>query len=598
MQLHHIDLDRLSVSAANMRGKVKTIDIANILPSVRSRGILVPLIVRATEGVSSKASDGACYEIIAGRRRFAACTAIREEGGEVEPLPCAILDADDDASALEASILENVARLDPDEVSRWECFVRLVKEGRTPEGIATTFGLTDLQVKRTLALGDLHPRIRTLYRNNDIDAGTIRHLTLATKAQQKAWLALLDDPDQYAPRGSQLKAWLFGGASIATSVALFDVAAFEGAIVSDLFGEDRYFADADQFWTAQHEAIAALAQQYREVGWADVVVLETGAYFARWDHDKRSKSKGGKVYIAIAYNGEVTPHEGYLTMKEARALAKGDEGETKASRPELSAPLTNYADLHRHAIVRERLTAEPALALRVMLAHAICGSCLWSVRPEQQRAVKDSIAESVENALSEAALDQRRRTLLDRLGFDPETPTIVQGYDGEQGISGLVMHLLDLSDVTVMDILAMVMAETLEMGTPLIEMLGRHLAIDMVQAFTPDEALIDLIRDRDLADAILAEVAGEEVATANAKATATVKRQIIADCLAGTNGRAKVESWVPRFMKFPPCAYTSRGGVPMVTRDRQIAALFEEQTDDAPNEEAASDLDEPLPHAA
>ncbi len=49
MELRHIDLAKLSISAANMRAKGKAPDIANILPSVRARGVLVPLIVRAKD---------------------------------------------------------------------------------------------------------------------------------------------------------------------------------------------------------------------------------------------------------------------------------------------------------------------------------------------------------------------------------------------------------------------------------------------------------------------------------------------------------------------------------------------------------------------
>lgn len=45
MELKHIDIANLAVSAVNMRGKGKA-DLANILPSVRARGVLVPLIVR------------------------------------------------------------------------------------------------------------------------------------------------------------------------------------------------------------------------------------------------------------------------------------------------------------------------------------------------------------------------------------------------------------------------------------------------------------------------------------------------------------------------------------------------------------------------
>jgi hypothetical protein len=70
--------------------------------------------------------------------------------------------------------------------------------------------------------------IRQLYRAEEIDATSVRHLTLATKAQQKTWLALYDDPQSSIPKGHQLKAWLFGGASISTSVALFDLETYQG----------------------------------------------------------------------------------------------------------------------------------------------------------------------------------------------------------------------------------------------------------------------------------------------------------------------------------------------------------------------------------
>ncbi|AMK21507.1 ParB-like protein [Sphingobium sp. TKS] len=86
------------------------------------------------------------------KRRYHAALIVAQEEGSVDPLPCAIMEAGDDAAALEASLIENIARLDPDEVTRWETFTRLVKEGRSPENISLTFGLTELQVKRTLVL--------------------------------------------------------------------------------------------------------------------------------------------------------------------------------------------------------------------------------------------------------------------------------------------------------------------------------------------------------------------------------------------------------------------------------------------------------------
>jgi ParB family chromosome partitioning protein len=566
MQLRHIAIANLTVSAANMRGKGK-VDIGNILPSVRARGILVPLMVRPNGSPDT-------FEIVAGKRRFHAALAVAEENGdECEPLPCAVLDDTDDAAALEASLIENVARLEPDKVTRWETFTRLVKEGRSPEDIALTFGLTELQVKRTLALGNLLPRIRHLYRDEKIDATTVRHLTLASKAQQKEWLAMLDDAQAYCPTGSQLKAWLFGGASIPASAAIFDLATYEGELVTDLFGEDRYFASADAFWAAQNAAIEAKAQVYREEGWSDVIVLEPGSYFHTWEHERRSKKQGGKVFIAVSHRGDVTIHEGYVSRRDARRQDQTGAGE-KPKRPEITAPLQNYIDLHRHAVVRAKLTSKPMLALRVLLAHAIVGSNLVSVRVEPQRAMTDAIAESVETNPSEAVFDLYRRDILNRLGFDPETPTLVRGYDGECGVSGLLAKLLACPEETILDALVIVMGEALEAGTPLIELLGRHLQIDMADSFEADGALLDLIKDREVLDGMLGEVAGQQVAEANAKATGKVKRQIIADCIAGTNGRAKVERFVPKWMTFPPTAYTNRGGAPTVSRAAAVECLF------------------------
>jgi ParB family chromosome partitioning protein len=566
MQLRHIVIANLTVSAANMRGRGK-VDIANILPSVRARGILVPLMVRANGSPDT-------FEIVAGKRRYYAALALAEEnGGECEPLPCAVLDEADDAAALEASLIENVARLDPDEVTRWETFTRLVKEGRSAENIALTFGLTELQVKRTLALGNLSPRIRQLYREQKIDAVTVRHLTLASKAQQKEWLAMYDSPTTYAPRGSALKAWLFGGDSIPAKAAIFDLSTYEGELVTDLFGEDSYFASTDVFWEAQNAAIEAKAAAYREAGWSDVMVLEPGSYFHTWEHERRTKKQGGKVFIAVSHRGDVTVHEGYVSHREARGQEQTGAGE-KPKRPELTAPMQNYIDLHRHAVVRSKVAAKPMLALRLVLAHAIVGSGLWNVRVEPQRALTDAIGESVETCPSEAVFDVQRRAVLASVGFDAEAPTVTSGYDEDCGISGLLMQLLALPDEAVIGALAIVMAETLEAATPLIETLGRHLQIEMADSYEVDQTLLDLIKDREVLDAMVAETAGQVAADANAKATGKVKRQIVADCLAGNNGRAKVERFVPRWMAFPPSAYTTRGGVATVSRAAAVEGLF------------------------
>ncbi len=69
-----------------------------------------------------------------------------------------------------------------------------------------------------------------------------------------------------------------------TEVALFPLADYSGRVVTDLFGEDALFDDAAQFWTLQHQAIAALRARLLAEGWAKVAVLETRAYFSPWEY--------------------------------------------------------------------------------------------------------------------------------------------------------------------------------------------------------------------------------------------------------------------------------------------------------------------------
>lgn len=109
----------------------------------------------------------------------------------------------------------------------------------------------------------------------------------------------------------------------------------------------------------------------------------------------------------------------------------------------------------------------------------------------------------------------------------------------------------------------------------------------MAKVWTADDVLLDLIRDREVMQHVLSDVAGERVARENESATGKVKRSIVRDCLNGANGRTKVEGWVPRWIAFPPSSYTERGGVGTVSRAAAIAGLA-----------ASPSQPEPLRHAA
>lgn len=598
MKLDHIPLDRLYVDKTNMRFGRKAPDVSDILPTVRARGVIQTLLVRPPD------AEGR-FGIVAGSRRFYASRIVadeRREAGDIDPeallLPCGIMEDGDDAAAIEASMIENMARLDADEVRQWESFTRLVREGRGLDDIAMTFGLPELSIRRVLALGNLLPPIRDLYRAERIDRATVRHLTLASKSQQRAWLALFDDPDAYVPTGHQLKAWLFGGQSIPVRFALFEIDGFGGVTVADLFGEDRYFADPDTFWTAQNAAIEASRAAYLDEGWADVVVVPPAEHFHSWEFDKAAKRKGGRVYIDVRGTGEVTFHEGYVTRAEARRIERGEAAcAPKGQRPELTSTLQTYVDLHRHAAVRAALIGHSALALRLMLAHAIVGSPLWTVRVEPQATRNDEVRESIETCRGEAVFDTERRMVLDTLGFAAEEPAVTGGNGDDHGVAGLFLRLVALPDEAVMRAITVVIGETLAAGSAAVEAVGAEVGVAMADWWQADKALFALLRDREVLGRMTAEVAGETVASANAgEKTKTLKR-IIADHLGGAEGRDKVERWVPRWMQFPPSAYTERGGVGTVAAHAEVVATRQTSSGKC-TAEHEEEKEQPLPQAA
>lgn len=576
MKLQHIELSKLKLSSLNVRrhgGK----DVDDLIASIRSLGVIQPLLVRQN-------CDG--FEVIAGQRRLRALQALEAESGNAEAVPCAVLESGDDAAAIEASLAENVARLPMDEIDQYEAFAKLKSQGRTVADIAAQFGVTELLVKRRLAIAGLIAPVLTAYRKGDIDAATIRLLTMATKAQQKAWMTLLRDPDQYAPTGHRLKAWLFGGAQIPVASALFAVERYGGNIVADLFGDTAYFDDAEKFWKLQMEAVAEKQAAYLEAGWADVVIMPVGHHWSQYDKVKRSRKQGGKVYICCAGDGGVGFHEGWLDEKEAarldraaeKAKAEGDGKAETAGRPELTKAAERYMALHRHAAVRMELLKAPQVALRLIAASAIAGAGLWNVAPEKQSANgNNAIAASLDAGKAQQEFDAQRQEVRRLLGLPDADGFLMRQHRERPDVCALLARLLELPNGDVLRVLAFVMAESLEAGSAQVEALGHILKVDTGNWWTPDETFFDLLRDKPAINAMLAEVAGKRRATQHVGDTAKAQKDAIRACLAGTGGHAKVEGWKPRYMRFPMQSYTGRKGLPAIEHWRAVGKLFAAQ---------------------
>jgi ParB family transcriptional regulator, chromosome partitioning protein len=567
-ELIHIKLSALGISRLNMRHGRKVPDVSDILPSIREKGIRQTLLVRR---------EGETYGIVAGRRRFFALQQIAKETGCDPLVPCAVMAEGDAASAIEASIIENVARLPATEMEQYTAFRKLHDEGRAVEEIASFFGVTERQVRQVLALAALSAPIRKLYADEEIDRETIRALTLATPAQQAEWLRLYTSEDQRAPLGRNCKAWITGGAVITADKALFDLAGFGGKVTADLFGEQGVFADPDAFWTAQMAAVAQRTDSYLAAGWKEVTCLERGLYFHRWDYLTKPRKQGGKVVVELRHDGTATFHEGYISQAEARrqeTAKQGKAGQGAApAKPEMSGPLADYILLHRHGAAQASLAGQPAIALRLMVAHAMTGSALWNVRPHHCASRKDETRASLEASKAAAELAARRARIVSL--FE------ARGVSGEARRSGdpyrlceVFAALLAMPDAEVMDVLAFAMAETLEPGGPLVEAVLHVCETDLAASWRPDAAFFDLTRDRRAVNAMVADIGSRSLAETCAGDTVREQKMVIANRITG-EGCTPNPDWRPGWMQVPPTRLVDGAGSAPADAWALVAGLFE-----------------------
>lgn len=580
-QLKYLPIDGMHVSKLNMRHGRKPPNIDDIYPSVLKSGVLKPMLVRCEDDK---------WGVVAGRRRLFALRRKEKETGRREHAPCVIMQPDDDAAAIEASIIENVGVEPVTEMQQYEAFARLAKEGRSVPEIADYFGVEEREVKRILALANLIDGIRRLYAAEEIDASTIRALTLATKAQQEEWLRLYRDENEQAPMGRQCRAWIAGGAAITTDKALFNIASYEGEIANDLFGDFGVFASADQFWEAQSRAVAVRIEDYREKGWRDVAVLERGAFFHAWDFEKRPRAKGGRVFVEIRHDGSVIFHEGYVTSAEARKLKnmKAGVAETDASktvRPEMSGPMADYIALHRHSAARAELAAKPGVALRLLIAHAIAGSALWQVRAHEAR-TRAATRESVTSGAAVTKFEEARVAVTDLFSAHGVAFAGVEQNGDDWRLCEVFAALLKMSDEEVMNVASMVMAETLEAGSATVEA-ALHVTDGKLGAWwTPDEAFFDLLRDKRAINVMVADIAGKTAAKSVLTDTAKAQKAVIRDRMNLGGGDVR-STWLPAWMASPPRRLVDGAPCPPADQWARIAGLFEASEAPAPAKEAA-----------
>ena len=170
------DLAQLAVASLQPgkyqpRTRMDEASLEQLAQSIRSRGILQPIVVRPV-------SDGR-FEILAGERRWRAA---RLAG--LERVPALIREVTDEA-ALGIGLIENIQREDLNPIEEATGLERLIAEFKlTHEEAATAVGRSRSAVTNLLRLLELAKPVQDMVLDGKIDMGHARALLALAKARQ------------------------------------------------------------------------------------------------------------------------------------------------------------------------------------------------------------------------------------------------------------------------------------------------------------------------------------------------------------------------------------------------------------------------------
>ena len=170
-----IPIEFVRPNPQNPRKEFTEENISELADSIREKGILQPIVVRATKNTPG------VYEIIAGERRWRAA-----QRAGVHEVPVVVVEAND-KEALELAIIENVQRADLNPVEEADAYGQLIKDYQyTQADLAKVIGKSRSHVANTLRLANLGDSIKRMLATGDLSAGHARALLTAENPEALA----------------------------------------------------------------------------------------------------------------------------------------------------------------------------------------------------------------------------------------------------------------------------------------------------------------------------------------------------------------------------------------------------------------------------
>lgn len=170
-----VPIDRIHPNPDQPRRHFAPEALEELAASIRSRGVIQPLIVRADP------TRPEVYQIVAGERRWRAAQLARQH-----ELPV-LVRALDDTQVLEIAIIENIQRADLNALEEAQAFQQLMQRfGHTQEKLAEALGKSRSHIANLLRLLNLPEEVQELLRAGRLSPGHARALVTVPNAADLA----------------------------------------------------------------------------------------------------------------------------------------------------------------------------------------------------------------------------------------------------------------------------------------------------------------------------------------------------------------------------------------------------------------------------
>jgi ParB family chromosome partitioning protein len=548
------------VFAKNIRHQADASAKEEMKASILANGLLQNLIA------APRSSDGT-LAVFAGCTRLVAVQELIAEGlvladfrvpvlvyGQIDP---------ESPEAISIAMSENMIRSQMDYVDECAAMLSLASAGRSDVQIAAIFGYRARTVRERLLIGRLISEAHGLVRDKVRSLEWARALTLADKAMQKKICEDIAANPASWKDGEDIRRFLTKS-TVPAEHALFDIADYTGAVVSDFFEGDK-LADIDAFWQLQNEAIEDRRLSLEAEGWSSVTVLHEP--LEDWNYEATTDKSVGVAVVEVSPNGKVVIHRGLAPLASAADVTEGlqsagdtthvvestDEIAAHEVRP--TATMCQYAHGHRTAMVQVKLSTDFRASIEytvlAMLGHR---GASFGVQPVSINIPEE--ARSGKAFKTQAGI---------RLAIDETFEDVFIQDDAKARDLGLTAMVKSMDDEALQSLFSMLVSQRAgqrgsrgidDSETSLMNHFGGD--IDIRSLWEPDEIFFGFMTTEDLRRLSMTLVPGMKSVVA-----ASMKKKDLCASLAGafTNARdgvggspeavAALNAWVPGVMTFP-----------------------------------------------